>query len=114
VSKNFDINGNAHIKIVPSNNGALARLSGRFDIDTAPVVCNQLLALLRRASRQTVSIDLSRVTHIDSSGVATLIEALRIARGCNIDLRLQGLNDRLLRLFKVTGILSLFKQAPEQ
>jgi len=51
---------------------------------------------------------LSAVTHIDSSGVATLIEALKIARGNKAKLRLQGLHDRLLRLFESTGILALF------
>jgi anti-sigma B factor antagonist len=55
-----------------------------------------------------VSIDLSAVTHIDSSGVATLIEVLRIARTQNIEMQLQGLEGRLLRLFESTGILSLF------
>lgn len=96
------------IQIIATEDGALASLQGRFDMDTSPVIRERLLALLRRPPQQTVSIDLSRVTHIDSSGVATLIEALRFARGCNVGLRLQGLHDRLLRLFEVTGILSLF------
>lgn len=96
------------IHIVATEDGALASLQGRFDVDTSPAIRERILALLRHPSRQMVSIDLSRVTHIDSSGVATLIEALRIARGRHIELRLQGLYDRLLRLFEITGILSLF------
>jgi len=51
---------------------------------------------------------LSAVTHIDTSGIATLIEALKIARGNKTELRLQGLHDQLLRLFECTGMLSLF------
>ena len=96
------------IHVITTEHGALASLRGRFDIDTSPAIRERILTLLRRPSRQMVSIDLSRVTHIDSSGVATLIEALRIARSCNVGLRLQGLHDRFLRLFEVTGILSLF------
>ena len=61
-----------------------------------------------------MSIDLSAVTHIDSSGVATLIEALKIARNCKTELRLQGLHDRLHRLFEATGILSLFNEGIRQ
>src|SRR5271169_5663589 len=98
------------INIVASEDGALASLKGRIDIDSSPAVRDQLIALLHAPHPSTVSIDLSSVTHIDSSGVATLIEALKIARNCETDLRLQGLHDRLHRLFEATGILSLFNE----
>jgi anti-sigma B factor antagonist len=100
--------GKPDINIVASENGALASLKGRIDIDSSPAVRDQLIALLQAPHPRTVSIDLSGVTHIDSSGVATLIEALKIARNCKTELRLQGLHDRLHRLFEATGILSLF------
>ena len=96
------------INIVAGEDGALASLKGRIDIDSSPAVRDQLIALLHGPHPRTVSIDLSGVTHIDSSGVATLIEALKIARNCKTELRLQGLHDRLHRLFEATGILSLF------
>jgi len=99
---------NPEINIVASEHGALASLGGRIDIDSSPAVRDRLIALLHAPHPRTVSIDLSGVTHIDSSGVATLIEALRIARNCETELRLQGLHDRLHRLFEATGILSLF------
>jgi anti-sigma B factor antagonist len=100
----------AEINIVASEDGALACLYGRIDIDSSPALRGRLLALLQAPHPKIVSIDLSAVTHIDSSGVATLIEALKIARGNKTELRLQGLHDRLLRLFDATGILSLFNE----
>jgi len=99
---------NAGINIVPSEDGALACLYGRIDIDSSPALRGRLLALLQAPHPKIVSIDLSAVTHTDSSGVATLIEALKIARGNKTELRLQGLQGRLLRLFEATGILALF------
>ena len=102
------------MKIVANENGALASLFGRIDIDSSPAVRNRLLALLQSPHPRAVSVDLSGVTHIDSSGVATLIEALKIARHCKTQLRLQGLNDRLHRLFEATGILSLFHEGIER
>ena len=98
------------VNIVATENGALASLKGRIDIDSSPAVRDQLIALLHAPHPRTVSIDLSGVTHLDSSGVATLIEALKIARNCKTELRLQGLHDRLHRLFEATGILSLFNE----
>ena len=98
------------IDIVDTENGALVSLKGRIDIDSSPAVRDQLIAFLHAPPPRTVSIDLSGVTHIDSSGVATLIEALKIARNCKTELRLQGLHDRLHRLFEATGILFLFNE----
>ena len=95
---------------VASEDGALAWLYGRIDIDSSPALRERFLALLHLRHPNIVSIDLSGVTHIDSSGVATLIEALKIARHCKTELKLRGLHDRLHRLFEATGILSLFNE----
>jgi len=108
LSNNSESIEKSGMKTVANENGALASLYGRIDIDSSPAVHDQLIALLHAPHPRTVSIDLSAVTHIDSSGVATLIEALKIARNCKTELRLQGLHDRLHRLFEATGILSLF------
>ena len=99
------------IDIVDTENGVLASLKGRIDIDSSPAVHDRLVAMLQSSPHpRMVSIDLSAVTHIDSSGVAILIDALRIARGLKTELRLQGLHDHLHRLFEATGILSLFNE----
>jgi anti-sigma B factor antagonist len=108
LSNNSESTEKSGMKTIVSENGAFASVYGRIDIDSSPAVRDQLLALLHAPHPRTVSIDLSGVTHIDSSGVATLIEALKIARNCETELKLQGLHDRIHRLFEVTGILSLF------
>jgi anti-sigma B factor antagonist len=94
--------------VVASEDGSLVCLHGRIDIDSSPALRDRLLALLQSPHPSVVNIDLSAVDHIDSSGIATLIDALKIARGHKTELRLQGLHDRLLRLFESTGILGLF------
>jgi anti-anti-sigma factor len=96
------------IKITVTQDGTLAYLFGHVDMDSSPAVRERLLVLLRAADPKIVSIDLSAVTHFDSSGIATLIDALRVARSSNTQLTLRGLHGRLLHLFEVTGILSLF------
>ena len=96
------------IDIVTAGDCALVRICGRIDIDSSPALRDRFLALFEAPHANVVNIDLSAVTHIDSSGVATLIEDLRIARNQNIEVRLQGLEGRLLRLFQSTGILTLF------
>jgi len=94
--------------VVASEDRALVYLYGAIDIDSSPAVGERLLAFLHSPHPNVVRIDLSAVNRLDSSGVATLIEVLRIARASRTELRLEGLHDRLLRLFESTGILSLF------
>jgi len=96
------------INTVEGKDGALVSLSGNVDIDSSPNLRDQLLALLRSRNTRKVTIDLSAVTKIDSSGFATLIEALKIARAAKTELRLQGLHDALLRMVELTGLVSLF------
>ncbi len=105
------------IKTVEDKDGTLVCLSGNVDINSSPDLRDQLLALLRSRSTRMVSIDMSGVTKIDSSGFATLIEALKIAHAGKIELRLQGLHDGLLRMVELTGLVSLFNgssQTPMQ
>ena len=89
--------------------GAVVRLAGRIDVDSSPDLRDRLRTFLSEKSLpQTIIVDLAGVSYIETSGVATLIEALRIARHHHSSFRLQGLSGAVLRLFEVTGVLALF------
>ena len=105
--------GMPEINVVEKNDSAVVSLAGRFDIDSSPALRERLLAVLKSRGQERVSVDLSAVTNIDSSAIATLIEALKIANAYRTELRLQGLHDELLRVFEFTGILYLFNGTSE-
>jgi len=88
---------------------ALVCLGGRVTVDSSPALRNQLLALLSRGSLPTLIIDLSELSYIDCSGIATLIEALRIARQRHTNLQVRGVRDGPRHLLEVTGLLLLFE-----
>ncbi len=102
------------IKIAATEHETLACLSGPVDMDSSPAVRDKLVLLIKAADHKVISVDLSEVTHFDSSGIATLIDALRIARTSNTQLRLRGVHGRLLHLFRVIGILDLFNGSTER
>ena len=88
----------------------IVRLNGRIDVDSSPDIRDCLLDILSgKESVHTVTVDLSDVNHIEASGIATLVEALKIAGPRQIRLHLQGLHGSVLRLFEVTGLLPLFE-----
>jgi anti-sigma B factor antagonist len=89
--------------------GTLVGLRGRLSIDSSPAFRDLLLAALRRQSPAAVIVDLTEVSYMDASGVATLVEGLKIARNRQTTLCLKGLQGRVRHLFEVTGLLTLFE-----
>lgn len=51
-----------------------------------------------------LSVDLSGVSYIDTSGLATLVEAARIARKQGTQMILSGIHDQPRYLFEVTHL----------
>jgi anti-sigma B factor antagonist len=97
------------ISVTRMEGGVLVSLRGRLTIDSSPELRNQLLAVLYGETLESLVIDLSDVPYVDLSGVATLLETLRIARSRKTGLQLKGLHDRPRYLLEVTGLLSLFE-----
>jgi anti-sigma B factor antagonist len=85
-------------------------LKGRLGIDSSPAFRDRLLALLQREPSKAIVIDLTELSYIDASGIATLLEGLKIARYRKITFCLEGLRGRMLHLFEVTGVLPLFEK----
>jgi len=101
---------NLEISVDQVGKDATVRLSGRVDVDSSPDLRDRLRTLLSEESLpETIIVDLAGVSYIETSGVATLIEALRTAHHQQTNFRLQGLSGAVLRLFEVTGVLALFE-----
>jgi anti-sigma B factor antagonist len=108
ITESISTNGMT-ISVIGSEGGALVCLSGRFSIESSPDLRQRLLAIFDRKSLPTLTIDLAEVTYIDGSGIATLLEALKVARARKTRLLLSGLHDRPRYLLEVTGLLRLFE-----
>src|SRR5579863_8751654 len=101
------------IEIAVDHSGAdtVFRLKGRVDVDSSPEVRDRLRAILSGDPLpHEVTVDLSDVTSIEASGIATLIEALRVARHREVRFHLQG-QGPVLQLFESAGLLALFDES---
>ena len=99
---------NIEIDVEHSGADAIVRLKGRIDVDSSPDVRDRLQAILSSDPfPHAVTVDLGSVTSIEASGIATLIEALKMARHHDIRFNLQG-HGTVLQLFESTGLLALF------
>jgi len=97
------------ISVDHSEEGALVRLQGRLGIDSSPDLRERLLGILQGQTLKAVTVDLTEVSYIDASGIATLLEAFKVARNRQTRLCFKGLQSRVVRLFEVTGLLALFE-----
>jgi len=73
---------------------------GRITVENSGEMRRALGDVLR-AKPATVSVDLSDVSYIDTSGLATLVEAVRIARKQGMRLILVGMKDQPRYLFEI-------------
>ena len=72
--------GEISVHVVPTSNQITVAVAGRVTVDSSTSLRSALLDLLRRATAPLIVIDLSAVSYLDTSGLATLLEALKVAR----------------------------------
>lgn len=97
---------NLTINIDEKNKQAIMTLKGEIDIYTAPKLKEQLNELVGE-SKADVIVDLKGVTYMDSTGLGTFVSGLKHAKESDAKLKLIRANDRLIRLFQVTGLDSV-------
>jgi anti-anti-sigma factor len=106
-----DSSTNIEIAVDHSGADAIVRLKGRIDVDSSPDVRDRLRSiLLNDVPPHAVYVDVGGVTSIEASGIATLIEALKVARHREIRFHLQG-HGSVLQLFESAGLLALFDKS---
>jgi anti-sigma B factor antagonist len=82
-------------------------VAGELDVDTAPGLRQAIAALISNGVRDLL-IDLTKVEFLDSTGLGVLVACLKNVRGHQGSLRLVCNQERLLGVFKMTGLLGVF------
>ena len=91
-----------------SPDGSLIRVEGEVDLYTSPDLRKVILKSVP-ASAGELALDLSGVTYIDSSGVATLVEGLRSARVHGIGFALVSPSPAVLQVLELAKLDSVFE-----
>jgi anti-sigma B factor antagonist len=91
----------------PLPDGAMVSVNGEIDFSRSPDLRNELMALLDKKPRKLV-LDLSAVPYMDSSGVATLVEALMVQRKTGSKLVLCGLQPKVRGIFEIARLNMVF------
>jgi anti-sigma B factor antagonist len=82
-------------------------LTGDVDLGTSPDLRRALFDSLKEAPK--LAVNLQALRYIDSSGIATLIEALKNAQRLGKEFVLFGLNPGVLDVFRLTHVNRIFR-----
>lgn len=82
-------------------------VGGEIDVYTAPKLREQLVDLVAAGSHQLI-IDLEGVEFLDSTGLGVLVGGLKRVRAHDGSLQLVCTQDRILKIFRITGLTKVF------
>lgn len=82
-------------------------VAGEVDVYSAPELRDRLSEQLSAASPSLI-VNLADVTFLDSTGIGTLVAGLNRAVQFGGTLTLVSDHDRILKLFRITGLDSVF------
>ena len=88
-------------------------VEGEIDINTAPDLKKHFEKILSKKAPKLV-VNFSKVTYVDSSGLATLVEVLKMMRSYGGKMRLSNLSPKIKSLFEITKLEKLFDIAPDE
>lgn len=84
-------------------------ITGDVDLASSPELRKALLRELREARIPRVVLNLKAVRYMDSSGVASLVEGLKISRDLGARLILYGLNTTIREVLQLSRLLRIFE-----
>lgn len=90
----------------------LMRLKGDVDMNSSPDVRSSLGAVFAQGGARALLIGLSEVRYMDSSGIATLVEAMQNCMKKGMRLRLVELSPSVRDVFELARLSSVFEIFP--
>jgi len=92
--------------------GFMMQLKGDVDMNTSPDVRNNLGEVFKQGGARALLINLSGVRYMDSSGIATLVEAMQNCMKQGMQLRLVELSPSVRDVFELARLSSVFEIYP--
>ncbi len=82
-------------------------VGGEIDVYTAPRLRDTITELVA-AGRYNLVVDMTEVEFLDSTGLGVLVGGLKKVRANSGSLQLVCTHERLLKIFRITGLAKVF------
>jgi anti-sigma B factor antagonist len=87
-------------------------VGGEIDVYTAPKLREALMALVQGGTYNIV-VDMEQVEFLDSTGLGVLVGGLKRVRSHDGSMTLVCTQERLLKIFRITGLTRVFEIHPD-
>ena len=91
------------IATTPGSDRYVITVSGEVDLATSPELDNAIIVAIESGT-SSLAIDLTDVSFMDSSGLGVIVRGLKRCREADKDLDLVITNERVLKVFGITGL----------
>jgi anti-sigma B factor antagonist len=85
----------------------VVHVGGEIDVYTAPKLREQLIDLVSSGAYHLI-VDMEGVDFLDSTGLGVLVGGLKRVRAHEGTLRLVCTQERILKIFRITGLTKVF------
>lgn len=92
-----------------SGNATVVDVTGDITLYNSPEVRRVLMDLLKEKRRPRVIINMLNVKYIDSAGVASLVEGLKVSRDLKSGFALFGLSRTAREVLELTRLIKVFE-----
>jgi anti-sigma B factor antagonist len=92
-----------------AGNATVVDVVGDVDLYNSPEVRKVLLETLKEKRAPRVIVNLKEVRYIDSSGVASLVEGLKVSRTLNSRFILYGLSPAAREVLELSRLIKVFE-----
>ena len=87
---------------------SVIEIEGEVDMYSSPEVRSEIISLTKNKTAIIV-VDLEKVSYMDSSGLATLVEGLQLAGQYKGNIKLINLREEVLEVFELTRLDHIFE-----
>jgi len=100
------------LKVEEQSKGvALLSVQGEVDLNSSPELRAAMSPHLKKKKKALV-VDLQNVSYMDSSGIATLVEAMKVGQKCGVKFRLAAPSPAVMEVFKMAHLDRIFDLHP--
>jgi anti-sigma B factor antagonist len=92
-----------------SGTATIVDVVGDITLYNSPDVRKVLLSLLKEKKAPRVIVNMEKVRYIDSAGVASLVEGLKVSRDLKSTFALYGLSKTAQEVFELTRLVKVFE-----
>ncbi len=90
------------------DNAHIIDVRGEVDLYSSPRMRKCIFDAIKQHRPESLVIELTQVTYMDSSGIATLVEGLQLSKKYQTQFKLVGLSQFVLEVFQLARLERVF------